>query len=350
MFKRLLWIVLGVFSLVGIVVYWGNVLVIGDHLGRLFGGGGVPNPYVMWTWDVAVGLAPFLLLAWVLVRNLLGYGELNLQELCQGNDEVKMTKFMEGLCGQKEDPECVLDKYQLRSMCGHYLRHGSRVDKAMFLQDYFQRCDQEARKKSHAYALLAAVSVVLSPKSAGDTLALVVWQCRIISSTLRVYGGRPRAMTVVRLYARVLMHSFLVGSLDEVLDQFAFGAVDNVKLISVVTQAIAAIATCVRTASLTRYYIENGIGNNRKEALSASMKEVPAGILEVLTSEEMKIATKKFWHCTVEISKAVGKSAWEAVKGYAKNVISLFSSKKSEEEDGEEFPEEASGAEEDALA
>ncbi|MGN0867201.1 MAG: DUF697 domain-containing protein [Oligosphaeraceae bacterium] len=332
MMKRLFWIFFGIISLLGIVVYWGNVLVIGDHLGRLFGGGGLPNPYVMYTWDVLVGLAPFLLLAWVVTRNILGYGELNLREVCEGEDEEKMDQVMGELYEQEEDSDCVLDKAGLRSQCGYLLRNGSRAEKADFLREYFRQCDKEARKKCHQYAIFAAVSVVLSPKSAGDTLALLVWQCRIISATLRIYGGRPSVLGVVRLYLRVLMHSFLVGSIEEVMDQFAFGAVD-IKMLSIATQAVAAIATCVRTASLTRYYLENGIGSNQKEALHASMEEIPGGIVEVLTSEEMKIAGEKFLHCSVQVTKVVTKSGLAGVKKLFKHVISLFSSEEPPQEE-----------------
>ena len=331
MMKRLFWVVFGILSLFGMVVYEGNVLVIGEHLGRLFGGGASPNPCVMYTWDVLAGLSPFLILAWIIGRNILGYRELNLREIGGGEDEEVMDRVMKDLYGQKEGEDCMLDKCGLRSQCGYLLRNGSRGEKADFLRNYFQECHKEARKQCNQYAIFAAVSVVLSPKSAGDTLALLMWQCRIISATLRVYGGRPRALGVMRLYLRVLMHSFLVGSIDEVLDQFAFGAVD-IKFLSLVTQAVGATATCVRTASLTRYYLENGIGRNQKEALHASMKEIPGGIVEVMISEEMKIAVEKFLHCGLQVSKVVGKSMKKGVK----NVISLFSSEKSQGEEEQE--------------
>ena len=55
------------------------------------------------------------------------------------------------------------------------------------------------------------------------------------------------------------------------------------------------------------------------------MKEIPGGIVEVMTSEEMKIAVEKFLHCGLQVSKVVGKSMKKGVK----NVISLFSSEKS---------------------
>ena len=111
-------------------------------------------------------------------------------------------------------------------------------------------------------------------------------------------------MMVLRLYAKVLMHSFLAGSIDEVFDQFAFGAVD-VKKLSFLTQALAAIATCVRTASLTRYYINHGLKGDRGRALKKSLKEVSEGIVEVIKSEELKQAWKKFCNCGIVIGKAV---------------------------------------------
>lgn len=333
--KRLFLIFVGALSLVGLVVYWGNVLVIGEALGRFFGGGGASNPYVMYAWDAIVGLGPFLLLGWVVVRNILGYGELNLQEVCEGEDKKKVDRVMSDLCSQGEEPDCMLDRFGMRDQGGYLLRNGTTGEKVGFLRDYFRKCDHEARKTSHQYAIFAAVSVVLSPKSAGDTLALLVWQCRIISATLRIYGGRPRAMSILRLYARVLMHSFMVGSIDEVLDQFAFGAVDNAKILSIATQAIAAIATCVRTASLTRYYLEHGVESSRKEALHASMKEIPGEILEVLASDELKNAWERFLHCTIEVSKAAGKCAWEGTRKWFKNVISFRSSEQEDEDTGE---------------
>ena len=62
------------------------------------------------------------------------------------------------------------------------------------------------------------------------------------------------------------------------------------------------------------------------------MKEIPGGIVEVMTSEEMKIAVEKFLHCGLQVSKVVGKSMKKGVK----NVISWFSSEKAQGEEEQE--------------
>ena len=123
-------------------------------------------------------------------------------------------------------------------------------------------------------------------------------------------------MMVLRLYAKILMHSFVAGSIDEVFDQFSYGAVD-IKMLSFLTQSLAAVATCVRTASLTRYYINHGLNADRKIALKESLKEIFEGIVDVLKSDELKQAWEKFHVCSSEVSKAVA----EDILKYAKSMF-----------------------------
>ena len=316
--KKALWLVVSVFAFLGLVVYWGNVFVIGDHLGRLLGcpenGAFTSKVLVVYAWDILAGLAPFLLLAIIIVRNVCGYGELNIAALLESRDEDKIIKLLKNIASQEESSDSILDKFSLRRNCDYVTASGSLTDKESFLKEYFSLCQEEAKKRTQTYAVFAAMSVVLSPKSAGDALALLVWQCRIISTTLKIYGGRPSVGMVLRIYAKVLTHAFMVGSIDEVLDQFAFGAVD-VKMISLLTQSLAAVATCLRTASLTRFYIYNGKDADRKEALREALSEIPSGIVEVVKSDELQAAVKKLLDCTVTISKVVASAGCEYVIG-----------------------------------
>jgi hypothetical protein len=53
----------------------------------------------------------------------------------------------------------------------------------------------------------------------------------------------------------------------------------------------------------------------QREALREALSEIPSGIVEVMKSEELKSAVKKFWDCTVTISKAVASAGCEYVIG-----------------------------------
>lgn len=309
--KKTLWLIFAVLAFLGIVLYVGNVLVIGDHIGQIAISIGVSTTLTKWlilAWDFIAVILPAFLLFWCIVRNIYGYGELNIEALLESRDEQYISLVLKSIADQSESLESPLDRHNARRRCNYLLNSGNRAEKLAFLREYYDYCEEDTKKLTSRYAMFAAVSVILSPKSAGDALALLAWQCRIISSTLRIYGGRPSKMMVLRLYAKVLMHSFVAGSIGEVIDQFAFGAVD-VKMLSFLTQAMAAVATCVRTASLTRYYINHGLEGDRRRALKESLKEVSEGIVEVIKSEELRLAWKKFLNCGIEIGKAVAQEA-----------------------------------------
>jgi uncharacterized protein (DUF433 family) len=306
--KKATWLLASVIVFLGLVVYWGNVIVIGEYIGRLLGCPAAapftPKVLIVYAWNVLAAFAPFLILAVIIVRNICGYGELNIAALLDSRDEAKLTEALKKNYAQEQSPDSILEKFNLRRNCDYVLNEGSCTDKESFLKEYYALCQEESKQRTQAYAVFAAVSVVLSPKAAGDTLALLMWQCRIISTTIKIYGGRPSITKVLRIYVKVLTHAFMVGSIDEVLDQFAFGAMD-VKMISFLTQALAAAATCLRTASLTRFYIYNGMDGDRKEALREAIREIPSGVVKVVKSDELKAAWKKFLDCSLTITKVV---------------------------------------------
>lgn len=321
--KKTLRFIVSVVVFFCIILYLGNVFVIGDHLGNLFLSIGIPAGVTRWlivAWDLLVGVSPLIILLWCVAKSILGYGELNVDALCQSQDERLIFRALKGISEQHESMESTLDKHGLRKDCQVLLESGNHISIRSFLEKYYSECEKDTRILTNKYAILAAVSVILSPKSAGDTLALLVWQCRIISSTLKIYGGRPSKTMVFRLYAKVLMHSFVAGSIDEVFDQFSFGAVD-VKVLSFLTQAIAAVATCIRTGSLTRYYITHGLECNRAEALKEAIKDVSKGVVDVIKSDELKSAVKKCLNCGIEVGMTVAQEA-------GKQAISFFCSKR----------------------
>lgn len=317
--KKALWFIVSVVTFFCTILYLGNVFVIGDHFGNLFLSIGFPAAATRWlivAWDILVGISPLIILSWCVAKSILGYGELNVDALRRSQDERVIFRAMKGIAEQPESIESTLDKYDLRQKCNELLESGNHISIKDFLDDYYSKCEGDTRIVTNKYAVLAAVSVVLSPKSAGDTLALLVWQCRIISSTLKIYGGRPSKKMVFRLYAKVLMHAFVAGSIDEVFDQFAFGAVDT-KMLSFLTQAIAAVATCIRTGSLTRYYINHGLECDRREALKVAVQDVSKGVVDVIQSKELKTAVKQCLNCGIDIGKTVAQEA-------GKQAISIF--------------------------
>jgi hypothetical protein len=98
------------------------------------------------------------------------------------------------------------------------------------------------------------------------------------------------------------------------------------KMLSFVTQALAAVATCVRTASLTRYYLDHGLDADRKKALKEALPEITQGILEVMQSDELKEAFKKFANVSFDVVKTIAQKA-------GKFVMSLITQNNTSRED-----------------
>ena len=301
--KRTFYLILTIIAFLGLILFWGNVFVIGDHIGLVlesFGISNWANRLVIIAWDILVGIGPFIMLAWIIAKNICGFKELNIENLLESQDDEKLNEALQSILEQPEDSNSVLDKRSRRRECRITLNTGNRYDKSRFLKEYYELCREELKKHAQQYAIFAAVSVVLSPKTAGDMLSLLIWQCRIISTALRIYGGRPSAIMVLRIYAKVLFHSLFVGSFEEVFNQFAFGNVE-IKMLSLVTQALGAAATCIRTASLVQYYLYHGPDGDTKEALKESMQEIPKGLKDICKSDEIKQTVVKFRNCSKEI-------------------------------------------------
>ena len=292
--KKTFWLVFSLIPFFGFVLYLGNVLVIGDHIGFAITRIGLPKVAcaLKILWDMFFCIVPFIVFYFVVLRNIYAYREMCIIDILEGTDREQMTRRLEQIKCQLDIQPDMLNQPDMLKKCKKAIDSYSKVDKKLFLDDYYHACDEQVEKIAHKYAIFAAVSVVLSPKSAGDTLALLIWQCRIISDVLKTYQGRPNIAIVWRLYAKVLMHSFMAGSIDEIMDQFAYGAGEG-KMISWLTQALAAVATCVRTTYLTRYYIYHGINGNSKEAARESMQKIPGGIVGVLKSNELREAFDK---------------------------------------------------------
>ena len=307
--KRTFYLILTIIAFLGLVLFWGNVFVIGDHIGLVLESFGIPNwanRLVIIAWDILVGIGPFIMLAWIIAKNICGFKELNIENLLESQDDEKLNEALQSILEQPEDSNSVLDKRSRRRECRITLNTGNRHEKSRFLKEYYELCREEVKKHTQQYAIFAAVSVVLSPKTAGDMLSLLIWQCRIISTALRIYGGRPSAIMVLRIYTKVLFHSLFVGSFEEVFNQFAFGNVE-ITMVSFLTQALGAAATCIRTASLVQYYLYHGPNGDSKEALKESMQEISKGIVDVCKSDEIKKALEQFYDRSLEIVQVAGK-------------------------------------------
>ena len=321
--KKTLWFIIAVFTFFSIILYLGNVFIIGDQISRIFiffripsDVFGLPNFFL---WDIILGILPIIFLFLYIAKSIFSYGELNVDALLESKDERQVLRVLKSIAEQP--PESTLDKYNLRDKCQYVLSSGDCIKHQAFLKEYYTKCEEETKNFTGKYAVLAAVSVIISPKSAGDTVALLVWQCRIISSILKIYGGRPSKTMVLRLYAKVLMHSFVAGSIDEVFDQFAVGM--DIKGLSFLTQAVAALATCVRTASLTRYYIRHGMECDRGKKPEDSIR---TEIIAVIQSKEFKAALQKCIRNGIEASKTIavelGKYGIESAQELGKYAIS----------------------------
>ena len=288
------------------IIYAGNILVIGEHIGRI-----IPyekiNNYVVNIWDISLIVLPFVWVGFYIYKNVHSYKEVRVSNILNERNAGKLTTHLYKILSQENTPNSMLSKKGYREKCMKAAKSVNREEKQETLEIYYKSCKKEADIITKKYALYAAASVVLSPKMAGDTLALIIWEIRIINTILQIYGGRPGICATLRIYHKILFHAFMAGSIDEIFDQFIYGAVEG-KTLSYLTQAVAAIATCLRTSMLTQYYLWYGVESESKQALHEAVNTLPTEIINVILSSEFRDVAMKSWKCCITISKEAGKN------------------------------------------
>ena len=257
--KKFLYIILVPVVFLTSIIYIGNVLLIGEKIGSLFGSkiGGV----IEFFWDICFIFLPFCLVFWQIKSNLFKYKSFCLEKIrsCKC-DSRELDAFVKTV-NIKDSTKCEIESYVIRSR-------------------------DEVKKKTANIALLAAISVVVSPRSFGDSFCMMVWSCRAINQVLEVYRFRPRGISLIKLYFKVLFSSLLVGSIDEVMENIFPG--EKIPFLSPVVQAFAAAFAIFKAAHLTEYYLENGLDVNHDTARLKACRAARESLVSLKDNEDFK--------------------------------------------------------------
>lgn len=252
--KKFVWLVLlSLFSFAA-VTYVGNVLTIGEKIGN------ITCTLVEVLVDILLIFGPLAVLVWKIQKDVLKYKFICLDKITDEN--VSQEKIEDFLHNLKENYAPDEIPANLKSA----LQHGAVTDKRKYIKDYIADCEKKSDAAGREIAMLAALSVVVSPERMTDTLSMLFWNFRIISKVLKIYGVRPSGWALVKLYGYVLFSSMLVGSIDEVIENFNTPEI-KIPFLSQFTQAVATIYACLKTVRLTQYYLMHGVDCDKKDAL-----------------------------------------------------------------------------------
>ena len=252
--KKFVWLVLVFLFVFAAVTYVGNVLTIGEKIGN------ITCTLVEILVDVLLILGPIAILVWKIKKDVLKYKFVCLDKITDENvSQEKIEDFLHNLRENYAPDEIPAN---LKSA----LQHGAVIDKRKYIKDYIADCEKKSDAAGQEIAMWAALSVVVSPERMTDTLSMLFWNFRIISRVLKIYGVRPSGWSLIKLYGYVLFSSLLVGSIDEVIENFNTPEI-KIPFVSHATQAVATIYACLKTVRLTQYYLMHGVDCDKKNAL-----------------------------------------------------------------------------------
>lgn len=294
--KKFLYIILVPVIFLTSIIYIGNVLLIGEKIGSLFGSkfGGIIEVFL----DICFIFLPFFLIFWQVKSNLFKY-----KSFC-----------LEKILSDKCDPE-ELDAFVKTVDDQSLNRAKSRHNLLSEIRQYLCKTKDEVKKKTANIALLAAISVVVSPRSFGDSFCMMVWSCRAINQVLEVYRFRPRGISLIKLYFKVLFSSLLVGSIEEVMENLFPG--EKIPLLSPVVQAFAAAFAIFKAAHLTEFYLIHGLNSNHETARLTACREARQSLISLKNDENFKNKSKEVVGAGCEALKEWIKSLFKFKMSFA---------------------------------
>lgn len=176
------------------------------------------------------------------------------------------------------------------------LERPAEIDKTV--KELLEKREQAARKKALEIAAMAGLTMAVSSSSIGDGLGMFVWKSRLVYETFRIYGFRPKARTVISIWAHIVFASFFAASLEELCDLFDVS--EFVEGVAVrLVQGVAGSAVVLKGGELTRAYLLKGVSSeSRRSALEGFRKYAKDDLAETgsLVTESMcKIGFKGFF-------------------------------------------------------
>lgn len=311
--KKILWMIVLPIALFALVTYIGNVLLIGEKLGAMLG------DWAEILFDAALILSPIIILLFQIRKNFLGYRFFCIDKLQDSESAEELDNFLDTV-KQNNIQNNILTAYDFDSA----KNSGAKSKKKQFIRDYIAGCKAKSTKECQQIALMAALSVVVSPQSFGDTLCVLFWNFKTINKILNIYGIRPSGLGLIKLYAQILFASMLVGSIEEVMSNLTPPGINSIPFLSPISQAVSTIFAIEKTIYLTQYYLEHGIEDAKreeakKEAMNFALKQMPA----IINDEQFKSSCTKIFNCSYEYIK-------EKLQEMISSFFSSFANKKNE--------------------
>ncbi len=268
-----------VFGSFGLILYIGNVLVIAEK----FSFGEKPLEIFI---AVFLILLPFAFLAIHFFQitsryrsNCINNEMEKLKKECEKNNSGPVeNRFREILDTYTTDDASPQPVREFVKLCRN--KELSPWEQIECIKKFYQECRKYALESGRKTAFLAAVSVVLSPSSTGDKLALLFWNVRLISDIIAIYKFRPKIRQLFAIYSAILFRSYLVGSVQDIMDELDnIPGLNKIPLMNLGVQAITSYFTLSRTAYLVCYYMENGTSPDvrnkaRKDARNYALKNL----------------------------------------------------------------------------
>ena len=266
--KKFVWWALVFLFVFAAVTYVGNVLTIGEKIGNM------TCSLVEILVDVLLIFGPIIAIIWKIKKDVLKYRFVCLDNITA--EDVSREKLEDFLARLKEN----YAEDEIPANLQSALQAVARTDKLAYVKEHIKDCEKKSDAAGREIAMLAALSVVVSPERMTDTLSMLFWNFRIISRVLKIYGVRPSGWSLIKLYGYVLFSSMLVGSIDEVIESFTPEI--KIPFFSQFTQAVATIYACLKTVRLTQYYLMHGVDCDKKDALKNARAHALKNFVEIL--------------------------------------------------------------------
>lgn len=251
------------------------VAVLADASGSTISARSVVADVIQWSLFLAFLAVPCVIARQFLVRPLKEFPEISPKtlEALQSDDDTEQEMAatvvarailfsLDGL--QEGNPRfdaLLQDKEELENALQFPLGRATVVRKVL------ERREEEAKAAARKYAQMAGLTVAISSSAMGDGIGMFFWKARLVHETFCIYGFRPGAWTVLRIYAYVLFSVFLAASVEDLCEMLDASEVLGGFGVRVL-QGVLGAAIILKGGQLTRSYLTQGISAaTRKVAL-----------------------------------------------------------------------------------
>ena len=155
---------------------------------------------------------------------------------------------------------------------------------ARIILEMLEQRENRAKIAARKFALMAGLTVAISSSAMGDGLGMFFWKARLVHDTIRIYGFRPGAWAVLRIYAYVVFAVFLAASIEdlcEILDVSDLLGGFGVRVL----QGVVGGAVVLKGGHLSRAYLMRGISERSRKAALKEFRSTASEELKSLGGE-----------------------------------------------------------------